>query len=150
MRKILRWLPVLLLLGAAGCASSGSSSGSRNPPPNNINSQPFWLQPKNNRTSPTLNQPTLGSNDTNSDTRLTSAEQKEWNSTLAGVLTDTFGQKISPAYIQVEAVGADGRNKPLDVAADANGYFLIPGLQAGQPYLLTARAQVDGRRLAGR
>jgi len=150
VRNCLRWLPVLLLVGAAGCASSGSSSGSRNTPPsNNINSQPFWSQPKG-RSSPTLNQPTQGSNDNNSDTKLTSAEQKEWNGVLAGVLVDSFNQKISPAYIQVEALGTENPGKPIDVAVDANGYFMIPGLQPGQSYLLTARAQIDGRTFAGR
>jgi thiol-disulfide isomerase/thioredoxin len=107
------------------------------------------LQPKKTN-SPTLNQPTLGSNDSNTDTRLTSAEQKEWNSVLAGVLVDSFNQKISPAYIQVEALGAQNQGKPLDVAVDSNGYFMIPGLQPGQSYLLTARAHVDGRAMAGR
>src|SRR5262249_26758903 len=147
VRIVLRWLSVFLLLVAAGCTSSGSRNPS--PPSNNINNQPFWLQPKD-RNSPTLNQPNLGSRDTNSDTRLTSAEQKEWSGVLAGVLVDSFNQKISPAYIQVEALSSDGQGRPLDVAVDSHGYLVIPGLQAGNPSLLTARAELEGRPLAGR
>jgi thiol-disulfide isomerase/thioredoxin len=153
--------PLALWFGllAAGATGLGCQSSSRAPAPprapaNNIPNpnRPFWDQPdnNNNRRAPTLNQPGADARGNGDGTRLTSGEQPDVNGVLAGVLVDSSGQRPSRAYIQVELAGSKDNRRPVDVAADENGYFMIPGLLAGRSYLLTARTQETGQLLVGR
>jgi thiol-disulfide isomerase/thioredoxin len=70
---------------------------------------------------------------------------------LAGQVRDTFDRVPPPTSIQVvpaqEAGGAKGA--PIEVAADAQGYFTILDLKAGQTYLLIARTREGQPRLVG-
>jgi len=135
-------LLVAVLVMAVGCRSTrGPATGK--PTSGNNTDAPFWAK---GRTGPTLNPP---ANRDDTGTRLTSAEQPDYNGVLAGRLVDNANRRVAKAYIQVSRPESDA-GKPIEVAADDDGYFLIPGLQAGRSYMLTARVQVDGRLLAGR
>lgn len=74
------------------------------------------------------------------------------NGLLAGRVVDTFQRHQPAAFIQVVSAQDAGaaRGAPIEVAADQNGYFMIQGLQSGQPYELIARAKDGERLLAGR
>jgi thiol-disulfide isomerase/thioredoxin len=70
---------------------------------------------------------------------------------LAGQVIDTFNHKPPTTYIQVVQVRDSGEpaGAPIDVAADAQGYFTIQGLEPGKHYQLWARAQDNDHKLAG-
>jgi thiol-disulfide isomerase/thioredoxin len=72
---------------------------------------------------------------------------------LAGQVIDSYNRRPPPTHIQVVPVkGKDSKEPagaPIEVAADANGYFTIQGLQPGRPYQLIARARDGERQLAG-
>lgn len=143
MRTVTRFLLLAALIGfAAGCRSTPRSPSNAQPTSGN-NNTPFWAK---NSNTPKLSSPTVRDE---AGTRLTSADQQDYNGVLAGKLVDSAGRRIGKAYIQVTGQETTG-GKPIEVAADDEGYFLIPGLHAGRGYMLTARAQVDGRLLAGR
>lgn len=133
-------LLVAVVAVAAGCRSTrGSATGQ---PTSNNNRTPFWAKDRN---GPKLQSPTVRDD---TGTRLTSAEQPDYRGVLAGRLVDAGNRRVAKAYVQVS--GPESSGKPIEIAADDDGYFLIPGLQAGRSYMLTARAHVDGRLLAGR
>lgn len=133
----------------AGLVASGCQSTSRprapanNTPP--VNNVPFWVQPEKGR-SPLLNTPTTRGN---GGVQLTSADQPNVNGILSGRLVDNSGRRLAKAYVQVQMVGSEASARPIELAADENGYFLIPGLTPGRNYRLTARAQEGTRTLAG-
>lgn len=66
---------------------------------------------------------------------------------LAGQVIDSTSAGPLTTFVQVAEGG--GGAAPIVVPADARGYFTIRGLQPGRPYLLTARAQTNGRVLVG-
>jgi thiol-disulfide isomerase/thioredoxin len=70
---------------------------------------------------------------------------------LAGQVLDSYDQKPPQTYIQVTPPRGPGEpaGAPIEVAADANGYFTIQGLQPGKTYQLSARARNGERILAG-
>ena len=70
---------------------------------------------------------------------------------LAGQIVESHSRQPPPVFIQVSMVrqGAEPAGAPIEVAADAHGYFTIQGLQPGRPYQLIARAQDGERKLAG-
>ncbi len=71
---------------------------------------------------------------------------------LAGQVVDLANRRLPATFIQVVSSqdSAGPRGAPIEVAADQNGYFMIQGLQPGQPYELIARAKDGDRLLAGR
>jgi hypothetical protein len=74
------------------------------------------------------------------------------NGVLAGQVVDASHRRPPATFIQVvsaqETTGP--KSAPIEVAADPLGYFMIQGLQPGQPYELVARAKDGDRMLAGR
>src|SRR5258708_170999 len=73
------------------------------------------------------------------------------NGILAGQVVDNFNGRPQGAYIQVIPMqdGQKPAGAPIEVAADAQGYFTIQGLEAGRHYRLVARVKDAGRVLAG-
>ena len=69
---------------------------------------------------------------------------------LAGQVVDGTQRRLGGSAIQVVSAEEGAKAAPLEVLADANGYFIIQGLKAGQPYELIARAKDGERALAGR
>jgi thiol-disulfide isomerase/thioredoxin len=70
---------------------------------------------------------------------------------LAGQVIDSYNRTPPPTFIQVSVPSEPGLGSPppLEVAADAQGYFTIQGLQPGRHYQLIARAKTGDRILAG-
>src|SRR5262245_54188381 len=60
---------------------------------------------------------------------------------LAGQVVDAYNRRPQLVFIQVSASQDAGEPKaaPIEVAADAQGCFLIQGLQPGRHYQLVAR-----------
>jgi thiol-disulfide isomerase/thioredoxin len=72
------------------------------------------------------------------------------NGVLAGRVLDSYDHVPPPTYIR--AIRADTRGQkgePLEVATDAQGFFMIRDLQPGQHYQLIARTRDGQPRLAG-
>lgn len=143
-------LIMLLAVGALGCFSApkkkspaAQPTSQNTSPTNNV---PFWKQTDPKSPGAPLSIPGPGAD---SGVRPTAAEQTSYSGVLAGMLVDAFGQRVSRAYIQV-APADSGAGKPIEVAV-YDGFFTIPGLTPGRPYMLTARTSGDGeRKLAGR
>jgi thiol-disulfide isomerase/thioredoxin len=70
---------------------------------------------------------------------------------LAGQVVDAYNRHPQAVFIQVSASQDSGEPKaaPIEVAADAQGYFLIQGLQPGRHYQLVARTREGEQLLAG-
>jgi thiol-disulfide isomerase/thioredoxin len=70
---------------------------------------------------------------------------------LAGRVLDSYDRPPPATYIRVLPAqdSRDGKNAPLEVATDNQGYFTIQGLQAGQHYQLIARTRDAEPKLAG-
>jgi thiol-disulfide isomerase/thioredoxin len=70
---------------------------------------------------------------------------------LAGQVIDSYGRPAAEAYILVKFPAQNGEpeKKPIDVAANPQGYFTISGLRPAGHYQLTARARNGQRLLAG-
>ena len=149
-----RALMVGLLAVAAiglGCQSSSRAPAPPRAPTANVPNpnRPFWDQTNNDRRGATLNTPNAGPRTDGEGTRLTAGDQPDSRGILAGVLVDAFGGRPAKAYVQVAPADAGG-GKPIELAADENGYFMIPGLTPGRSYMLTARTQESGRLQVGR
>jgi thiol-disulfide isomerase/thioredoxin len=72
------------------------------------------------------------------------------NGVLAGQVLDPSRHRLPGAYIQVSEAGeVNRRGAPIEIAADKDGYFVIPGVASGHRYQLTARARDGGRLLSG-
>ena len=70
-------------------------------------------------------------------------------SILAGTVVDAYHRPMGNAYIRwVNLVDKDA-GAPIDVAADANGHFIIQGVKPGASYKLIARTKQGERMLAG-
>jgi thiol-disulfide isomerase/thioredoxin len=70
---------------------------------------------------------------------------------LAGQVVDSYNRRPPQTYIEVRGVPEPGEPNPapIEVAADAQGYFTIQGLKPGRRYQLTARGHDGERLLAG-
>jgi thiol-disulfide isomerase/thioredoxin len=68
---------------------------------------------------------------------------------LAGQVIDSSGRRVPEAAIRVAATQPEPGAAPVEMLADKQGYFLIPGLQPGLTYTLTARSKNDGQLVAG-
>jgi thiol-disulfide isomerase/thioredoxin len=70
---------------------------------------------------------------------------------LAGQVIDSSSRPPAEAYILVTSPkqGREPEKKPIDVAANPQGYFTISGLTPGRHYQLIARARDGNRMLAG-
>jgi thiol-disulfide isomerase/thioredoxin len=75
----------------------------------------------------------------------------EVNGILAGRVVDTYDNRPPPTFIQVIAgsAGKETKGAPIEVVADAQGYFTIHGLQPGQHYQLIARTREGEHKMAG-
>ncbi len=68
---------------------------------------------------------------------------------LAGSVTDAYHNRIPGAYIRWVRVDEKDNDGPKDVPTDANGYFIISGVQSGGKYKLIARTKQGEQMLAG-
>lgn len=68
---------------------------------------------------------------------------------LAGSVTDAYHNRIPGAYIRWVRVDEKDNDAPKDVPTDANGYFIIAGVQPGGTYKLIARTKQGEQMLAG-
>lgn len=128
------WL-VLCCLAATGCSllnkkKAGTGGGARGPTESPWDSGTKDRNPNNDRTMPTSGR----------------------SGVLAGQVVDISNRRLPATFIQVASAQepAGSRGAPIEVAVDQNGYFVIQGLQPGQPYELIARAKDGDRMLAGR
>lgn len=80
-----------------------------------------------------------------STARLSSSDPR---GVLAGRVIDSFNQHRPGAIIQVQAV-EETESEPLEIAANAEGYFVIQGLEPGKRYRLAARARKGDAVLGG-
>jgi thiol-disulfide isomerase/thioredoxin len=67
---------------------------------------------------------------------------------LAGRVIDTFNQHRPGALVQVVPV-EQPESEPIEVLANAEGYFMVQGLQPGRKYRLAARARRGETVLGG-
>jgi thiol-disulfide isomerase/thioredoxin len=125
----------------AGCTSAGkkpSGLGSTTGRDAGRGGAPFWADRDNT--------PPFSPNNRNGD-RLAPDSAGDAEGILAGRVIDEFGRSPPNVFIQVAPVGQAGApSKPIGVSADAQGYFLVPGLKAGRTYMLSIRAE-DGNRV---
>jgi thiol-disulfide isomerase/thioredoxin len=130
-----------VLLGLCGCKLFSKKS----PPPGPAASDP--LLPRADRAGPPGDVRTAAAADADNHVIPTSAG----NGLLAGQVIDSYSRPAEEAYILVSFPKQNGQpeKKPIDVAANAQGYFTISGLQPGGNYQLTARARDGKRMLAG-
>lgn len=116
-----------------GCNSLGGNSASKDggssPSPFSF----FQKKPADTKTDPLPKQ------------GFSSATNPSGNSILAGQVMDNFNRRPTGAMIQVVEVQADPSQQKVEVAADSQGYFNIPGLKPGKNYQLVARVR-DGER----
>lgn len=75
---------------------------------------------------------------------------KDAQGLFGGRVIDPEGRGLKGVYIDVERTDAPpGAGAPVSIISKDDGYFLTRGLAPGVSYTLTARAQQDGRALAG-
>jgi thiol-disulfide isomerase/thioredoxin len=87
---------------------------------------------------------------TNPGAGATPAVPMSGSSLLAGTIVDAYHRPIGNAYVRwinLEEKEKDGA--PIDVAANANGHFIIQGLKPGVSYKLIARTKLGDKMLAG-
>ncbi len=159
MRFVRTILLLAVIVGLAGCFQLGrsrqTSSGNaatKNPvprggssaPANQIKATPFWAkEPEASR----IENPNLSIAGRDGTTRPAGATSTDYNGVLAGSLVDAFNRPVPRAYLQIAAV--DGSMRPIEMTVE-KGFFTVPGLTPGRPYLLTARVYDGERKLAGR
>jgi thiol-disulfide isomerase/thioredoxin len=71
------------------------------------------------------------------------------NSVLAGTVVDAYHRPMGNAYIRWVNLVEKDAGAPIDVAADANGHFIIQGVKPGASYKLIARTKQGEKMLAG-
>ena len=123
-----------LFLGLAGCSLSGKKNNSPNaaraPGNGGPSAQPQGGAYAGGRSAPL---------------------PAEVNGLLAGRVIDSYNSSPPRSFIQVSMMkeGQASAEKPIEVAADAQGFFTIQGLEPGREYRLIARVKDNGRQLAG-
>jgi thiol-disulfide isomerase/thioredoxin len=140
---------LLALSGAlAGCTSTPKK---KSPPPANTRpgaaQTPFWASGGSRQPGP-ASLPGRAGTGGNIDPVSAPGNDPEVSGILAGRLVDSFGRPPASAFIQVLAVGA-ASSEAIEVETVNQGHFYIRGLQPGRTYRLVARAQRDGRLIAG-
>ena len=78
------------------------------------------------------------------------AQPSQTGGLLAGRVIDAFDRQAGKASIQVVAA-SNGRSPapaPIEIQANEQGYFFIPGLDPGQPYRLIARLKEGNKLIA--
>jgi thiol-disulfide isomerase/thioredoxin len=70
-------------------------------------------------------------------------------STLAGTVIDAYYRPVPNAYIRWVNIEEKDSGAPIDVAANANGHFIIQGLKPGTAYKLIARTKKGEKMFAG-
>lgn len=134
MRVAPRWLLVAVFLVSAGCSGLGKKSAAPSLGPNR---SPVDGRPLGHAgppaTSPSADPP---------------VQAAAYSGVLAGQVIDAANARPEGVFIQVSDRG-DSPGAPIEVPADGQGYFAIPGLQPGRPYQLTARVRSGDRILAG-
>ncbi len=71
------------------------------------------------------------------------------NSVLAGTVIDAHHRPMGNAYVRWVSLDDKDAGAPIDVAADANGHFIIQGVKQGAAYRLIARTKLGEKMLAG-
>jgi thiol-disulfide isomerase/thioredoxin len=122
-------------LGLVGCSTFGKKSqgASADPPPASGGSTDWASRPGGGGTQGYVERPPPAA----------------VSGVLAGRVIESYDRNPPPAFIRVVPAGSSGpAEAPTEVATDAQGFFMIRGLQPGQHYQLIARTR-DGPKLAG-
>jgi thiol-disulfide isomerase/thioredoxin len=135
---------VALCLGVTGC----SLFGKKQPPQPTASPGDPLLSPRADRGNPAAGAERQASADAPVNPVVPTSAG---NGVLAGQVIDSFGRPPAEAYVLVQCPkqGGDTEKKPIDVAANPQGYFTITGLKPGRHYQLTARARDGNHMLAG-
>jgi hypothetical protein len=75
--------------------------------------------------------------------------QKQAGGVLAGRVVDAFRQPRPAAQLELLPLDAKPEEKPKQVTADAQGHFIIRGLEPGRKYKLTGRSRPGENPLQG-
>src|ERR1019366_2247403 len=148
----MRVLPCMLLLAllctfGAGCSlfkknTNGTTAPGGGAAPAKFPGQQDPLVPP---TPPPAFPPTGGAVGPNgAPTTLTSG-----SSILAGTVIDAYHRPMGNAFIRWVNLDEKDTGAPIDVAADANGHFIIQGVKLGASYKLIARTKQGDKMLAG-
>lgn len=70
-------------------------------------------------------------------------------SVLAGTVIDAYHRPMGNAYVRWVSLDDKDGAAPIDVAADAQGHFIIQGVKQGAAYRLIARTKRGDKMLAG-
>src|SRR5262249_46107432 len=71
------------------------------------------------------------------------------NSILAGTVIDAYHRPIGNAFVRWVSLEEKDAGAPIDVAADAQGHFIIQGVKPGGRYKLIARTKQGDKMMAG-
>lgn len=119
---------------AAPTGGGGGAAPAKFPDPL---SGPIPLPPTLPPAPPPAATPTTGNANTNGPT------------ILAGTVTDVNNRPVSNAYIRWVRLDEPAGGAPIDIAADAQGNFVIQGVKPGASYRLIARTKNGDKLLAG-
>ena len=135
MRPVLLVTALVACLGLAGCANLNPKNwnlftprkpradGERIPPPETHPTEP----------TPIARVPVKG----------------PANGVIAGRVIDVYNQLQPGTRIQLVAVDAKPGEKPIEAAADSQGYFVVQGLEPGRRYKVQAHGKRGEQALAG-
>jgi len=151
----MRVIPCMLLLACLCATSTGCSLFKKST--NNTSAPGGAAPPK----FPGANDPLLNSNIPQPPTFPTAPPASGANtpptlptsggsSMLAGTVVDAYHRPIGNVYVRwINLEEKEKEGAPIDVAANANGHFIIQGLKPGTSYKLIARTKLGDKMLAG-
>ncbi|MBI2807895.1 MAG: redoxin domain-containing protein [Planctomycetes bacterium] len=144
----MRVISCMILLALLGTAGTGCSlfKKNTNPPAGPGGASPPRFPAFSDPLVPTP--PTLPTATMNVPTGKSAASTRG-NSILAGKVIDSNQRGMANAYVRWVSLEENDKSAPIDVAADAYGYFIIQGVKAGAAYKLIARAKQGDKLLAG-
>lgn len=129
----MRWLQYIVLavgLIGLGCNTTGKKPAAQNTKQSRDDSPQFWEDPKNPKSAPNIPPTPV-------------------DGMLAGKLIDSYGKAMPNAVVNVSAAGSGPNVKPIGIQSDDQGYFTLYGLKAGTTYVLSVRAEDNGKVLGG-
>ena len=146
----MRVVSCMILLAVLGATSTGCSLFKKNtngatgpggaglPPPKFPNMSNDPLIPPTPTLPAALNVPNAAP-----------ASARKGNAILAGTVVDAYHRPVGNAYVRWVNLDDKDGGAPLDVAADADGHFIIQGVKQGAAYKLIARTKYNNRLFAG-